>query len=59
MIGPFITALLLAIGGGTWVYSQLQQRTGYGNSRNAVTGAAISALIIFLITYVTARLLGL
>ena len=58
-MGPFFTAFLLAVGGGTWVYSRLQQTTGYGNSRNAIIGAVISALGIFVVTYVTANLLGL
>ncbi len=58
-MGPFFTALLLAAGGGTWVYSRLQQTTGYGNSRSAVIGAGVSAVGIFLVTYLTARLFGL
>lgn len=59
MLGPFMFALLLAVGGGTWVYTRLQRSTGYGNSRNAVIGAAISAAAIFLVAYLTARQLGM
>lgn len=46
-----LLAFLVAISAGTWVYTKLQQRTGYGNSTNAIKGAAISALIIFLVVF--------
>ena len=55
-MGPFFTAFLLAVGGGTWLYTRLQQRTGYGNSKNAVIGAAIAAFGIFLFVYLSLRL---
>lgn len=45
----FITALLLGLGGGTWIYTKLQQRTGYGNSKTAFKGAAIAGVIIFIV----------
>lgn len=49
MMSPFIVALLTAIGGGTWVYTKLQQKTGYGNSTSAIKGAAIAGLGIFIV----------
>lgn len=58
-MGPFLTSLFVAIGGGTWIYSRLQQHTGYGNSRNAILGAVLSALGIFTVLYLTARLFGM
>ena len=58
-MGAFLTAFLLAIGGGTWIFTRLQQRTGYGNSRNAIIGAAIAAAGIFLLVYLTMRLFNL
>lgn len=54
-----LTALLFAAGAGTWIYTKLQQRTGYGNSRSALQGAAIAAGLIFVVVLVTALLLGL
>jgi hypothetical protein len=42
----FVTALLLAIGGGTWVYLQALKRTG-GNTKSALTVAGICAGILF------------
>ncbi len=59
MFTAFFTALLFALGAGTWIYTKLQQRTGYGNSRSAAQGAAISAVLLFVIVFVTAMLLGL
>lgn len=57
-MGPFIISLFVALGAGTWIYSQLQQRTGYGNSQ-AIIGAALAAAGIFTIVYLTMRLFGL
>jgi len=58
-MGPFLTSLLIALGSATWIYSRLQQHTGYGNSRNAIVGAVLSALGIFMVLYLTARLFGM
>jgi uncharacterized membrane protein SpoIIM required for sporulation len=59
MLTSFFTALLFAAGAGVWIYTKLQQRTGYGNSTSAVQGAAVSALLIFIVVFVTAMFLGL
>jgi Co/Zn/Cd efflux system component len=58
-MSAFITALLLALGAGTWIYTKLQQRTGYGNSKSALQGAAVSGVLIFIVTFVTAMFLGI
>lgn len=55
-MGPFFTAFLLAVGGGTWTYTKLQQRTGYGNSKNAIIGAVVAAFAIFLLMYLSLHL---
>lgn len=55
-MGPFITSLMLAVGVATWIFSKLQQRTGYGNSRNALIGAVFIGLVIFGTVYLTLRL---
>lgn len=59
MITAFFTALLFAAGAGVWIYTKLQQRTGYGNSTSAVQGAAISAVLIFVVVFITAMFLGI
>ena len=56
-MGPFWTSLLLAVGAGTWIFTKLQNKTGYGNSRSAWLGASISALGIFTVVYLTLRML--
>ena len=48
-MSPVFVALLLAIGVATWVYTKLQQRTGYGNSKDAFKGAAIAGGIAFVV----------
>jgi hypothetical protein len=50
-MNAFFVALLFSIGTATWVYTKLQQRTGYGNSKAAFKGAAVAggmAFIVFL-----------
>ncbi|MBP9853211.1 MAG: hypothetical protein QG629_432 [Patescibacteria group bacterium] len=50
-MGAFVTALLVAIGSGVWVYTKLAQRTGYGNEKNAYIGAGVVALIVLLVAF--------
>ena len=49
-MSSFVTSLLLAIGGGTWMYTKLNRSTG-GNTKNEATGAAIIAFILFLVCW--------
>lgn len=58
-MGPFLTSLFVAVGAGTWIYTRLQQRTGYGNSQNAIVGAGLAAAGLFLVMYLTLRLFGM
>jgi hypothetical protein len=50
-LSKLLLSLLIAICGGVFVYTRLQQHTGYGNSRSAAQGAAITALIIFVLVF--------
>lgn len=50
-MSAFIIALLAAIGGGTWVFTRLQNKTGYGNSKTALKGAAIAGLGLFIVVF--------
>ena len=45
----FLVALLFSLGAATWVYTKLQQRTGYGNSAAAIKGALTAGAIAFVI----------
>ncbi len=47
----FLVAFLVAISSATWIYTKLQQKTGYGNSTNAIKGAVISGVIIFFVVF--------
>ncbi len=53
-MSPFLISLLFSLGAGTWVYTKLQQKTGYGNSKAAFKGAAVAALIGFVIMFTLA-----
>lgn len=55
-MGPLFTASLLAIGGGVWIFTKLQDRTGNGNSRGALLGAGLAGFGIFLVIYLSLRL---
>ncbi len=48
-MSPVLVALLFSVGVGTWVYTKLQQRTGYGNSKAALKGAAVAGGIAFVV----------
>lgn len=50
-MGAFVTALMVAIGAGVWVYTKLARHTGYGNEKNAYIGAGVLALIVFLVGF--------
>jgi Co/Zn/Cd efflux system component len=51
-MSSWLIALMFSIGASTWIFSKLQQRTGYGNNQSALIGAAVSGVIIFIITYI-------
>ena len=48
-MNAFFIALLFSAGAGTWVFTQLQRRTGYGNGKAALKGAAIATGICFVV----------
>ena len=48
-MNAFLVALLFSLGAGTRVYTKLQQKTGYGNSKGALKGAATVAGISFVV----------
>ncbi|HET6924514.1 MAG TPA: hypothetical protein VFH39_01640 [Candidatus Saccharimonadales bacterium] len=47
----FVIALVLGLGAGGWLFFQLNHRTGDANSGSNVVGAAVAALIVFLIVF--------
>ena len=58
-MGPLFVAALFAIGAATWVYTKLQQQTGYGNSQNALIGAGVVGVVLFITMFATAKMIGL
>lgn len=44
-------ALFCSVGASTWIYTKLQQRTGYGNSGTALKGTAAAGVLIFVVVY--------
>lgn len=58
-MGAFLTAFLVSVGAGVWIFTKLQQRTGYGNNKNAIIGAVSATIAIFVVAYITFRLIGL
>ncbi|MBL8121597.1 hypothetical protein JNM87_02515 [Candidatus Saccharibacteria bacterium] len=47
----FLFGLLFAVGVGTWVYTKLQQRTGYGNTGAVLKGTIMAAVIAFVVFF--------
>ncbi|MGB4800322.1 MAG: hypothetical protein WBP03_02295 [Candidatus Saccharimonadales bacterium] len=50
-MGPLMIAFLCAVGGSTWVYTKLQQRSGYGNTASVAKGTAVAGAVIFIVVY--------
>lgn len=46
-----LVALLVSLGGATWVYTKLQNKTGYGNNRSAIIGSAVVFVIAFIVVF--------
>jgi hypothetical protein len=55
-VGALLVAFLMALGAGTWVFTKLQNRNGYGNSKNALIGAAIVSVLVLFVIYSLARM---
>ncbi|MFZ1249747.1 MAG: hypothetical protein WAQ24_05515 [Candidatus Saccharimonadales bacterium] len=53
-MNAFLVALLFSGGVATWVYTKLQQKTGYGNSKTALKGAAVAGGIAFAVLFTIA-----
>ncbi len=56
-MNAFVVALLLSIGASTWVYTKLQQRTGYGNTNSALKGTLVTGAIVFVVAFTIALML--
>lgn len=52
-----LLALLVSGGSSVWVYTKLQGRTGYGNSKAAAQGAAIVFVLGFIVIFTLAHLI--
>ena len=50
-MSAFMVALLFSVGASTWVYTKLQQRTGYGNTSSALKGTITVGVIAFVVVY--------
>jgi hypothetical protein len=57
-MGPFLTALMLSAGAGTWIYTKMIRSTG-GNTQSALTVAAISGGLLLAISYFIFKSIGL
>lgn len=53
---PFLIATFISLGAGAWIFTKLQQKTGYGNGRTAWTGTILSVIAIFLFIYLTLKI---
>jgi uncharacterized membrane protein YjjP (DUF1212 family) len=50
-------ALLASMSASVWVFTKLQSRTGYGNSQNAMIGAAVVFVLGFVVIFSLAHML--
>lgn len=49
-MGPFLISLFITAGSCTWLYSQLQRRSGSNTEQSAIAAGAV-AMVLFLILY--------
>jgi hypothetical protein len=49
-MGPFLISLFFTAGVCTWIYTQLQRRSGNNTEQSAIA-TAVAAMIIFLVIY--------
>jgi hypothetical protein len=52
-----LLSLLISGGSSVWVYTKLQNHTGYGNSKSAVQGAAVVFVLGFIVIFSLAHML--
>ncbi|HSW78811.1 MAG TPA: hypothetical protein VLF88_02230 [Candidatus Babeliales bacterium] len=55
-MSAFWVSLLFALGIGTWIFTKFQRYSG-NNTKQSVIGTAVSALIIFFVSYTILRTL--
>lgn len=50
-----LLAFLVAVSASAWIYSKLMKTTG-GNTKSALTGAAVSSVLIFVLVLIIANM---
>ncbi len=50
-MSAFLLALLISVCSGVWIFTKMNQTTGYGNSGNAIKGAAAAGVGIFVVVF--------
>jgi hypothetical protein len=55
-MGPFLVTVFITAGVCTWIYTQLQRRSG-NNTEQSLILVGVIAMIMFLILYTTLRLI--
>lgn len=51
MTKAFLLALIISVCAGVWIFTKLNQRTGYGNGASAAKGAAIAGVVVFVVVF--------
>jgi hypothetical protein len=50
-----VLAFIVALSSSVWVFTKLQNKTGYGNNSNAIKGAAVVFIIAFIVVFTLAH----
>jgi hydrogenase-4 membrane subunit HyfE len=51
-------ALIASFSVSVWIFTKLQNKTGYGNNKNAMIGAAVVFVLGFIVIFSLANLLS-
>ena len=46
-----ILAFIVALSTSVWAFTKLQNRTGYGNNQNAIRGAIVVFVLVFIVVF--------
>ena len=48
-MSTWVIAVFAALGASAWFFTKLQDRTGRGNNRAAVTGGIVAFVVVFIV----------
>lgn len=51
-----LLAFMLSVGASVWVFTKLQNRSGYGNAKTALIGTAVAFVLLFIVVFSVSKM---